>query len=647
MVFFCLFSTAFAELSHQTTVKGNAITTATTDVNLADYNGFTSSISREQFSDSLTNIPTLINQLPSVQTYSSGGFGSFSSASIRGSTGKQINVFIDGILLSSPLSGSFNLGVIPSSVIERIDIYPDYTPVELTDGNLAGAINIHTRNITQGKGGNVSAGFGSFDTQSYQASGWLGHNTSNLLVAASHSQSSNDFYVTKALFPNVSSGNSQHRENSAFKQNDLFTKYRYQLSDNVSLFSMLNYNDSYNEIATIQNKTEPAATLDASSIRASIGLENSNNTLTLGGRLYTQKNANDFTDIYQSIALQSKSTKMNESILGASLYLQKQFAKNRLSSSVDIAHTSIDKENQLLNQNTLTATRNKLIIALNDVWEPIQPLSFYALTRFYFVNDSAEKNTNTFGASCYATNKNCLKSDYQKQSMQLGSHFTMSKNWLLKANIAQQIRIPTLAEKFGELGNYIGDPHLKPEHSTAFDVGLQFNNHLLNAELIGFMKHIDNGIYIAYDARGVGHPSNINNSEVMGAEINTTLRITDEISFKNSAYIMDSENQSDIKANKGKKLYGIYHNGYVSSFIWCSENHTIDTNYQVDDDLYYTPANTVKAGKKTNLNISYSYAISHWVMNVGINNLFNKQYSDFNRMPSMGRFYNTQLSYQF
>jgi vitamin B12 transporter len=49
--------------------------------------------------------------------------GSRSRVSVRGTDSKHTSVYLDGVLLNSPMDGSFDLGSIPSEIIEKIEIY--------------------------------------------------------------------------------------------------------------------------------------------------------------------------------------------------------------------------------------------------------------------------------------------------------------------------------------------------------------------------------------------------------------------------------------------------------------------------------------------------------------------------------------------
>lgn len=638
-----------AQVSGQTEVIGQTLERQNvSEVNLEHYNGFASIVTRDQFENRLVETSQVINQLPSVQTLGTGGTGGYSSASIRGSTGKQVNIYLDGMLLSSPLSGYSNLGIIPASIIEAIEVYPDFTPVQLTDANLAGAINIRTRKLTHHDlGGKVGAAAGSFNTRQADGSIHGGDNTTNMIVAGSYLSSDNDFTVSPELFPNVSAGNSDKRENAAFRQEDIFGKLQHGINDALILNVMTNYSHAFNELPTMQNKTETAATLDTDNIRNSLGIESVNDVFNWGSRVYSNQGYSVYKDLGQSMSLTPQQVKLQEKTLGTNLFLEYILQEHQLSASMDISKAWVTKSNQLANFEKIDTGREKWVTALADVWQMNSVFSLYGIFRAYYVNDESQSALHHFSASCGSSNRECLDSTHNEQSGQIGASFILDNHWSIKGNYAQLIRIPTLAEKFGELGNYMGDPDLQPESSNTLDAGVQFKNDSLETGLTLYARDITDGIYISYDSRGVGHPGNTSKASIIGAEYLFNWFITDAFTYAFSAYSMDSENQSPIKAEKGKLLHGIYHYGYYTALDWIFNHHNLTASYQIDDDLYYTAANTVKAGKKTSLNLIYTWQLQAWIFNISANNLLDKQYSDFNRMPNAGRNFSTSIHYEF
>src|SRR3546814_20873800 len=75
---------------------------------------------------------------------SSGGLGSYGEASLRGSSGRQVRILLDGLPLDTGGGDATSLSLISPFLLERVDVYQGRVPVGLGSG-LAGPINLHTR----------------------------------------------------------------------------------------------------------------------------------------------------------------------------------------------------------------------------------------------------------------------------------------------------------------------------------------------------------------------------------------------------------------------------------------------------------------------------------------------------------------------
>lgn len=111
----------------------------------------------------------LLDRTAGVKIRQDGGLGSRVNYNINGLSGRSVKIFIDGIPADN-FGGSFSLNSIPSSSIERIEVYKGVVPVGLSQDALGGAINI----ILKQKRSNTltaSASYGSFNTSQFNTNG--------------------------------------------------------------------------------------------------------------------------------------------------------------------------------------------------------------------------------------------------------------------------------------------------------------------------------------------------------------------------------------------------------------------------------------------------------------------------------------------
>lgn len=104
----------------------------------------------------------LLDRAAGIKLRQSGGMGSDIKFNINGLSGNSVRIFIDELPIRS-YGSSFSLSSIPTSMIDRIEIYKGVIPAHLSEDALGGAINIV---LKQSSSNNLSASYsyGSFNT---------------------------------------------------------------------------------------------------------------------------------------------------------------------------------------------------------------------------------------------------------------------------------------------------------------------------------------------------------------------------------------------------------------------------------------------------------------------------------------------------
>lgn len=101
-------------------------------------------IGKQQLEGSATNINDVLARTVGVTVRNTGGMGSASRISVRGLEGKRMGMFVD----ESALGGIGNfvaLNDIPTSMIERIEVYKGIVPYKFGGSALGGAVNVVTK----------------------------------------------------------------------------------------------------------------------------------------------------------------------------------------------------------------------------------------------------------------------------------------------------------------------------------------------------------------------------------------------------------------------------------------------------------------------------------------------------------------------
>ena len=117
------------------------------------------------------DLAEILARLPGVQVRRSGGLGSFSEASLRGSNGRQVQLLLDGLPLDLGGGDASSLSLISPLMLQQAEVFKGRVPARLGAG-LAGSINLKTPDELPapllGR-----AGIGSFGQRQIAAAGQL------------------------------------------------------------------------------------------------------------------------------------------------------------------------------------------------------------------------------------------------------------------------------------------------------------------------------------------------------------------------------------------------------------------------------------------------------------------------------------------
>ena len=132
----------------------------------------TTVITREDIEDSTAvKLGDIIRTVPGVSVKANGGLSSQISARLRGSNSQQVLVLLNGNRINSPSLGTFDLGDILLSDVERIEIVK--APLSSLYGAdaVGGVINIITRGSSEKPKVTVSAGYGAYAKRNLAVAG--------------------------------------------------------------------------------------------------------------------------------------------------------------------------------------------------------------------------------------------------------------------------------------------------------------------------------------------------------------------------------------------------------------------------------------------------------------------------------------------
>jgi outer membrane receptor protein involved in Fe transport len=135
---------------------------------------------------SLRNVQTneLLDRTVGVRVRQNGGLGSAVEYNLNGMSGRSVDIFIDGIEIST-YGSSFNLNSIPPSMVERIEVYKGVLPAHLSGDYMGGAINVVLKKDISQNNIAASISYGSFNTYQADASAMYRNSKNGFTAKAS------------------------------------------------------------------------------------------------------------------------------------------------------------------------------------------------------------------------------------------------------------------------------------------------------------------------------------------------------------------------------------------------------------------------------------------------------------------------------
>lgn len=189
--------------------------------------GTVSVIHVPEYKGEMKNLPDLLQTVPGVYIQRLQGTGHYTVARVRGSTGGQVNIYMDGVLVNSSADSAVDLSIIPIENVERIEVYRGYVPARFAGAPIGGAINIVTKK-PQDVRGSVTQGMRSFGgyTGNLELTAPVG--SGSMLFAVNRDQAKGDFRYTNLYKGAVYEPPTQdrHRQYNDYQNTDALLKWQ-------------------------------------------------------------------------------------------------------------------------------------------------------------------------------------------------------------------------------------------------------------------------------------------------------------------------------------------------------------------------------------------------------------------------------------
>jgi iron complex outermembrane receptor protein len=141
---------------------------------------------------------------------------------------------------------------------------------------------------------------------------------------------------------------------------------------------------------------------------------------------------------------------------------------------------------------------------------------------------------------------------------QLNLRLALSGAVLLKADVGEYERVPTLLERFGNRGTVIGNPALRSEQGTNRDLGFVVNHYPSASRLSVSVFHNDSSDLISFvrNSQRTATAQNIGAAEVKGLELDLGVGAAGPLGLGLRGTWMETVDRSDNAAFRGQPLPG-------------------------------------------------------------------------------------------
>ena len=626
LVLFSLSNLAASEVLQHNEIIVTASQFSADEIDTAYQTGHVTVIKSDQFESKMATVADVLRRETGVQMRQTGGLGSYASVSVRGSTGAQVNVFLDGVLVNDAHGGSVDLSQFLLNGVESIELYRGNVPIQLGNAGIGGAINIKTkRSVHELR--QLTLGSGSFGAQKVALNFSTGENQTRYFGSLEHLTSDNDYELlnTKQTTNNSTDDQLEKRQNAGLDQSAILLSVNHQINQDWQINSVLNYTDKTNGIPNVSNEVTNEASLDVENTTLQVKLDQKlNSQSALSYLIYGGRRETLYDDTENRVGLAANLDETRTNTVGLKTVLATNLGAHYLNLGVQLRYEDYLSRDRLRGLSQ-ALSRSEFNLAVQDEW----------------LSDSGKLLLTGRLGLRFLKDKREGQNDAQTTSNYLDKHLGLRYQWTdsatLTANISQDIRLPNLYELYGDLGSTIANEDLKEEQAWNTDIGVK--SRLWDIDLYSgiFYRQLKDAIVMVYDARGIGKPDNISKANLYGVELELSRDIIRDWRLGLKATHLQSENRSAIRSSRGNPLPGQYENTASINNTWTHNELLFQLEYVHRSKGYYDTAATAELPTSNQYHFSIKYPFNAHRLELQIKNLNDERIADFNRYPGPGR----------
>lgn len=606
-------------------------------------------INRDAFSNTYLPLDELLEQQAGIDIQSVGGNGQYSSPTIRGSSGKQVLVFWDGLLINDLNGGSADIGSLSLSSAGNIDIYRGMSPIELSPTAVGGVINIQSHELSDNSG-EAGITLGSFGTKEVYATHKLANKKSSLFLNFNHFYSDNNFtYLEKSPVSSPNSPSKESRKNNGVVNQSLLSKAHYSFTNAVRLDASAQLQNGKREISSRINTSANKAYIDQGAYRLQTSLSHKHSNWGRSNiRLSHQNNVELYNDEKSQVGLGSQYNRYITDKNSLNIQHNVNFKKSSLIMSAGIEKEIVKTEfpREKVTQESCDQsgkcetefTRNSANIGTRFNIAIVDNLSFMQQISLFQYNDTNSSKGIT----------DTSKHSFKATTFDTGINYKFSNGLAVYFKTGKQVRPPSSNELFGDRGTTKGNPTLIAEQSQYKEVGLSLVHSFITFDTSIYQRILSDAIAPSTDSRGIISFENIAETQHSGIELTTSFdwnnqwRSSLNLTLQDNV-IIDHANHAFIDNQVGD--YSRFHS-YISTG-WHGGKLSITGSQSYQAGGYYNSLNSLPRDNKNEWNLSATWQEVDWLMSLEAKNLTDDRSRDYPSIPGPGRQYYLKFIYNW
>lgn len=521
------------------TTENIVVTASRSPLSTSDIGSSTTIITREQIERRQARYVTdLLRAVPGIAISHSGAVGSQTQVRMRGAEANHVLVLIDGVRANDPASGDeFRWELLSTGNVERIEIVRGPQSSLWGSDALAGVVHIITRSgAHQPKiGGFVESG---------------SHSTLNGGLQAGAGGES--WSVGLGLESLSTDGTNIARTGEEPDGSDMTTvslSGQYRPTENLSLDAGARAVDAYSEFDPVDYfVTGLPVDGDVATDSQQISIHAGGSLGTHGGKVLHHLDAKYFdTSNYNLIdGVRDSLTRSDRTTLAYQSDVR--IGENLLSMALEHELTQFEQRGEI----GFGDPNQDQEMSVDSVIADYQEKSVDRLT--WLLSARYDRNSDFDNAL----------------TGRLSLVYQFNDTTRLRSNIGTGQKSPTFIERFGYYpGQFVGNPELKPEKSTSFDIGFEriMLGDALELHVTVFRQNLEdeiNGFVFDPDTFLFTAENMIGDSSREGVEIAAMFSATDKLAF-NASYTFTDSSESSEGGSNVTELRRPRHSGSLSA----------------------------------------------------------------------------------